>query len=153
MIAAKKSVKDQIQSLETRGRDKQIISVRPEDRFQRNRQINHGERFQHEAERERQATIGVSFGNNKMVQNYEHKALTIEFIVSCLDITEMAYQISNLIKANTIPDIEMVKINHLCLQEVVVKIQLTELPGLVPLLICPKHQVNIKVPVLLRSGL
>ena len=53
IIAAKKSVKDQIQSLETRGRDKQIISVRPEDRFQRNRQINHGERFQQEAEKER----------------------------------------------------------------------------------------------------
>ena len=67
MIAAKKSVKDQIQSLETRGRDKQIISVRPEDRFQRNRQINHGERFQQEAERERYATIWVSFGNNKIV--------------------------------------------------------------------------------------
>ena len=65
----------------------------------------------------------------------------------------MAHQVSNLIKANTIPDIEMAKINHRCQQEVVVKIQLIELLGLVPLLICPKHQVNIKVPVLLRSGL
>ena len=53
IIAVKKSVKDQIHSLEARGRDKQIISIRPEDRFQRNRQVNHGEKFQQEAERER----------------------------------------------------------------------------------------------------
>ena len=53
MIAAKKSVKDQIYSLEAKGRDKQLISIRPEDRFQRNKQVNHGEQFLQEAERER----------------------------------------------------------------------------------------------------
>ena len=52
-VRARKHGKDQIHSLETRGRDKQIISVRPEDRFQRNRNVNHGERFQQEAENER----------------------------------------------------------------------------------------------------
>ena len=53
MIAAKKSVKDQIYSLEAKGRDKQLISIRPEDGFQRNKQVNHGERFLQEEERER----------------------------------------------------------------------------------------------------
>ena len=53
MIASKKSVKDQIHSLEARGRDRQLISIRPEDRFLRNKQANHGEKFQQEAERHR----------------------------------------------------------------------------------------------------
>ena len=53
LVAVKMSVKDQIHSLEAKGRDKQLISIRPEDRFQRNKQVNHGERFQQEAERER----------------------------------------------------------------------------------------------------